>query len=283
MTDPDVEKLLNEYDQVNENFRMLADIRFKLLALVPALGGAATFVLSGFALSKETTAPPHSLVLMIGLMGFVATLGITIYDQRNSELYDALISRAKYLEEILKLPAKGQFRERPGRSRYVFEFLPMGHDIGLSIIYGPVLGAWAFPVAFVAHTFLKRRLNWGWEPRYVALGMAFLMGIVFTLELLRHDKSLPWQEQTQKGNLETVDLNEGDLKLSYRVRNLPFPFEGKMTAACKKQLIGKDHSIGKMVVVRFRKRRTKTAGGKRGTRCVITKVTFPAEDKQKYG
>jgi hypothetical protein len=308
MEEPVVEILLKEYEQVNENFRMLADIRFKLLALVPALGGAATFVLSGFALSKDMTAPPHSLVLMIALMGFLATLGITIYDQRNSELYNALIGRARDLEVMLKLPAKGQFWVRPDRDRYLFWLLPMGHDIGLSIIYGPVLGAWAFPVAYVVHTFLQRRLNWEWEPgyvdlfprrlrfftnlilhwgsepRYVALGIAFVMGTVFTLELLRHDKSLPWQKDTQEGTLKQADPN-GDFELSYDARNLPRTLKGKMTDACKKQLrgMGKGQTIGKMVVVDYRTKRTKTAGGQRKTRKVITKVIFPgSEDKPSW-
>ena len=35
-----------EYEQINANFRMLADVRFKLLALILVLGGAAVFVLS---------------------------------------------------------------------------------------------------------------------------------------------------------------------------------------------------------------------------------------------
>ena len=39
-----------EYEQINANFRMLADVRFKLLALLPVLGGAAVFVLSQIGL-----------------------------------------------------------------------------------------------------------------------------------------------------------------------------------------------------------------------------------------
>jgi hypothetical protein len=39
------------------------------------------------------------VVVLVSVFGFLATLGITLYDQRNSELYNALIHRAKYVEK----------------------------------------------------------------------------------------------------------------------------------------------------------------------------------------
>ena len=151
-------KLELEYSQVNENFRMLAEIRFKLLAFVPALGGVAVFVLSKIGDSTKATCFDHAMVLLLGTLGFLVTLGITFYDQRNSELYNALSDRAKYLEEQLKLPhaekksskdlSGGQFRERPRRGRKLVGLILMGHDTGLALIYGPVIGAWFFPIVF---------------------------------------------------------------------------------------------------------------------------------------
>jgi hypothetical protein len=87
-----------EYIQVNENFWMLADIRFKLLALIPTLGGVAIFLLS------EERRTDHGLLLLTSGLGFLATLGVTFYDQRNSALYNALIDRANYLERKPTLP-----------------------------------------------------------------------------------------------------------------------------------------------------------------------------------
>src|SRR5438046_2284643 len=95
-------KLELEYEQINENFRFLADVRFKLLALVPILGGAAIYALGRVGLeagkAPASSTPELLVVVFVSLLGFLATLGITLYDQRNSELYNALIHRAKHLE-----------------------------------------------------------------------------------------------------------------------------------------------------------------------------------------
>jgi hypothetical protein len=155
-------KLELEYEQINENFRFLADVRFKLLAVVPTLGGAAVFILShvGLEAGNVPTASHSELlvVLLVSLFGFLATLGITLYDQRNSELYNALIHRAKYLERqfgvpstpgaLKKLPFGGQFSERPTSARRLI--FKARHDLGLSLIYGPLLGAWFFPIVYAA-------------------------------------------------------------------------------------------------------------------------------------
>jgi hypothetical protein len=149
-----------EYEQINENFRFLADVRFKLLAWVPTLGGAAVFVLAHLGLeagkAPASSSPELLAVLLVSLFGFLATLGITLYDQRNSELYNALIHRAKHLEEefgvpttpggLKQSPKGGQFNERPAKGRYfIFQ---AGHDLALALIYGPLLGAWFFPILY---------------------------------------------------------------------------------------------------------------------------------------
>jgi hypothetical protein len=201
--DPLEWKLEQEYVQVNENFRRLAEVRFKLLAFVPTLGGIAVYVLATAGLSAEDasrqpTTTSYWLIVFIATAGFFATLGIIFYDQRNSELYNALIHRAKFLEKRFKLPASpdmpkavdvgGQFNERPDRNRHLFEVkaFEIAHDKGLAIIYGPVLGAWFFPFSLAI-------LNLTGYAANTSFGLACLVavsaGILFTWELIRQDNA----------------------------------------------------------------------------------------------
>jgi hypothetical protein len=153
-----------EYAELNASFRLLSEVRFKLLALFPILGGIAAFVLSyiGLAAGNETPGADWLLALSGSLFGFVITLGIVIYDQRNSELYNALVHRAKFLERRFRLdyapgslaasggfskPFGGQFSERPGKHRRILGIV-VGHDLGLAFVWGPLLAVWSFPGAF---------------------------------------------------------------------------------------------------------------------------------------
>ena len=179
------QELIAEYAEVNQNFRTLTDIRFRLLALIPTLGGVAIFLLSRMQQHAEPK-PDYSLLLLISGLGFLATLGVTYYDQRNSELYDDLVSRAKELEEALDLH-RGQFLLRPGRGRHPFGIFNLGHDSGLALIYGAVLGAWFYPLttAFLGRTGHPPETSHG-----LPLVLAGSMVAVFILELLRLDRSL---------------------------------------------------------------------------------------------
>ena len=101
-------KVLKDYEEVWNSFRMLADIRFKLLALVPTVSAVA-FV---FITSQGLHSHPDAIVgLSAG--GLLVTLGIAVYNQRNSQLMSALFSRGCALEKKLNLPLGGQFNHRP--------------------------------------------------------------------------------------------------------------------------------------------------------------------------
>jgi len=172
------EDLRTEYEQVNENFRALADIRFKLVALVPPLGGVAAYTLARLTERQADNA----LVLAISIFGFLATLGITFYDQRNSHLYNALADRAKAIEQALGI-IDAQFTGRPKRTRRLL-FLRVGHDPGLALIYAPVLGAWFFPAVVSGRSLYGASMDQARSAGFVAAAVATA---IFLEEFLRLD------------------------------------------------------------------------------------------------
>ena len=186
-----------EYTQINNNFRFLAEVRFKLLALVPILGGAAVFVLARVGLeagkASASSNPELLVVLLVSLFGFLATLGLTLYDQRNSELYNALIHRAKWLETqfgvigapggLKEVSSGGQFNERPKKSRHLI--FQAGHDFALALIYGPLLGAWFFPILYSVLRLVGTANKWA---QLAAVGVAAIAAVAFTRRLIAIDQ-----------------------------------------------------------------------------------------------
>lgn len=199
-----------EYDQINQNIRFLADVRFKLLALVPILGGAAAFILAqqvGLQVGEVAgnLSPVRlGIVMVFSLLGFFATLGVTLYDQRNSELYNALLHRAKHLEKqfgfvptpggIRRCPGDtpiltgGQYAERPTKNRRIF--FKAGHDLGLALVYGPLLGAWLFPISYAVASWFAAT-----QPNALAASLVLALGgavgfVVWLVVLDKEDKTL---------------------------------------------------------------------------------------------
>lgn len=64
------ESLLREYAEVSSNFRLLTDIRFKLLGLVPVATAGAAIA----AASKEQVL--GGLTFVVSLFGLVVVLGL---------------------------------------------------------------------------------------------------------------------------------------------------------------------------------------------------------------
>jgi hypothetical protein len=137
-----------DYEQTLSAWRLLTEIRFKLLALVPTIAGTAIALLSTRGIDGWAAA-------MFSLLGLFVTLGIVFYDQRNTQLYNRLLGRAKFLEsaDVLDLPYPpedeptqgGLVRSRPTEPRRLLGLVEMRHDRALAVIYGSVLGAWTFP------------------------------------------------------------------------------------------------------------------------------------------
>ena len=126
-----------DYEQTTELMRTLTDIRFKLLAFVPTIAGAAV----GFLGSGQSAAE----LLALGLLGLVATSGVLLYELRNSELYDSIIVRAAELEQKLGL---GLLNERAQKRATLFGVVAARHERGVGLVYGAALAGWTYLVVW---------------------------------------------------------------------------------------------------------------------------------------
>jgi hypothetical protein len=182
MADDD-DRLRLDYDQTTQLLRTLTDIRFKLLAFVPTVAGASVGLLGH--------PRPAAELLGVGLLGLVATLGIFVYELRNSQVYDAVVERAKALERKLGLPAVlgaegtqgGLFSERPRRGLTLFGLLAVWHDRGLALVYGAALAGWSYLVAWGA----LRALDVG-GARKVGAVVGAVVGLLVVAEVERLDR-----------------------------------------------------------------------------------------------
>jgi hypothetical protein len=144
------ERLRVDYDQTTEMIRALMDVRFKLLAVVPTIAGAAVAFLG----SRES-APE---LLGVGLLGLVATAGILLYDLQNTEVFDAMVRHAQALERLLGIqPPEGASRQDGALSQFgprahgrLFGIVSIGQDRALALVYGAALGGWSYLVVWGA-------------------------------------------------------------------------------------------------------------------------------------
>jgi len=123
------------YGRICETWRMLVDVRFKLLALVPTLSVLGIDKLLQFP-PEGSLAFPREARLIVALVGLLATTGLLIYDLRNSKLHDDLISRGRRIEDELEVDT-GLFRGRPKSTNWLIK-----HDRATALIYGASLLGW---------------------------------------------------------------------------------------------------------------------------------------------
>jgi len=165
------EDLRLDYAQTTDLLRGITDVRFRLLAIVPTLAGAAVAFLS--------RGRPAAELLAVGLLGLAATLGIVLYEVRNTQLYDYAIRRAKELEARLDGPG-GLFTDRPGRDVRVFGLALAGHERGLALVYGAAIAGWSYLVAWGA----LRALDVGGAQKIGGI-VGIVVGLLAVVELLR--------------------------------------------------------------------------------------------------
>jgi hypothetical protein len=169
------ESLLEEYAEVASNFRLLTDIRFKLLAFLPVAAAAAAALRGG----GEANGATAVMTLGLSLFGLFVTLALASYNIRNDQLYDELVGRAAEIERSIDLP-DGAFANRP--ASWLSIRLPFGrlwaidHRTSVGIIYGASIALWLFMGGYSI-----AQLGYaGDEPPLWALGLAALVAITFT-------------------------------------------------------------------------------------------------------
>jgi hypothetical protein len=131
------DRLRLDYDGTTQLLRTLLDVRFKLLAFVPTIAGTAV---AFFGKPR-----PAAELMAVGLLGLTATLGIFMYELRNSQVYDAAVRRVQELERRLELP-----RQQPAPSVRLFGLVAVEHERGVALVYGAAFAGWTYLVGWGA-------------------------------------------------------------------------------------------------------------------------------------
>lgn len=136
LADDQREILKTVYGEVCTTWRTLLDVRFKLLGLVPFVTVAVLVVLLPRSASAEALAGwPAKSICLVGLL---VTLGLLIYEARNSELYNDLIIRGRRIEAELGIKT-GIFRGRP-KAKIPF----INHSTAIALIYVAAMAGWLY-------------------------------------------------------------------------------------------------------------------------------------------
>lgn len=121
------EVLLALYGEVCNSWRTLTDVRFKLLGFVPTI---LVVVLINLLSGDEPTKGLAPITRMaIGLFGFLVTFALFVYELRNSELYDDLVSRGRRIEQELGIDT-GQYLGRRDPRNWLIK-----HDAAINIVF----------------------------------------------------------------------------------------------------------------------------------------------------
>jgi hypothetical protein len=163
----EADRLRFDYEQTTQLLRTLTDIRFRLLAFVPTIAGA-TVGLVGHP-------RPAADLLAVGLLGLVATIGVLLYELRNSQVYTAAFQRVARLERELGIGAS-----LPRATLKLGGLVPVQQVAGLALVYGAALAGWTYLVAWGA----LKALGVG-EPRTAGAVIGAAVGIASIAEISR--------------------------------------------------------------------------------------------------
>jgi hypothetical protein len=159
----DDDRLRLEYDQAGQLLRNLAETRLRLLALVPTASGAVVALIGTGRTGVE--------LLAIGGLGFVATLGLLLYELSNEAVRLAVEERVRTAESALLTGGPLTPLRAPS------------HMLGTALVFGAALGGWTYLVVWGALRALGA--GSGAQGAGLVLGVAAALGVGFAL--LRRD------------------------------------------------------------------------------------------------
>jgi hypothetical protein len=184
------DRLRLDYEQTTQYLRTLIDVRFRLLAFVPTVTGVAVAIIG--------QPRPAAELLGVGVLGLLATIGIFVYELRNTQISGTLIRRATELEHQLQLPSSlgiqqsgGLYTERPGVNIQLLGFLPVSHGLGLALVYSAAIAGWGYLVAWGALSAVD-------APEAQAAGAALgaVAGVVALFEVERFHRRAGWRAES---------------------------------------------------------------------------------------
>jgi hypothetical protein len=129
------------YGEVSNAWRQLTEVRFKLLGLVPLVTGIGLVNLAENTSGLEDA--ERVVRVAVGVLGLLVTIFLLMYERRNSELYDDLISRGKLLEHQMGFTTGVFLGRKHGR-------WPIRHDTALLGIYWAAIAAWIVVIAAIS-------------------------------------------------------------------------------------------------------------------------------------
>jgi len=167
----DTDRLRLAYDQTTRLLGTLTDIRFKLLAFVPTIAGASVGLVG--------QPRPAADLLGVGVLGLVATIGVLLYELRNSQLYAAGLAQAGELERQLGIRS-AVAEGRPAATLRLGAIAPVHQVSGLALVYGAALAGWSYLVAWGA----LKGVGVG-APRNVGAVIGAIVGVLAVVEIMR--------------------------------------------------------------------------------------------------
>jgi hypothetical protein len=166
------ELLRLEYEYASRLLGSLTEIRFKLLALVPTLSGTAV----GLLRAGESAVT----LLAVGILGLAATLGILVYELRNTGTRIELLDRIRAIEpEVIGRQLVG---DPPAGAPKLFGVVGLRYGTGLALVYAAALAGWGYLVAWGA----LAALDVG-HPRDVGVFIGAAWGLLVLFEVRRLD------------------------------------------------------------------------------------------------